>query len=83
MVVSAVNVRQLEMTKETAELVRMKLLDSSGKLDQSIAVLEGEVEPDFLKKYRRLAGQILGLFYIEILRDIFRDYPELEPESIK
>jgi hypothetical protein len=36
-----------------------------------------------LNEYRRAAGRVLGYLYTDLLRPIFEQYPELEPESMK
>lgn len=66
-----------------AERTSRELLACAGKLDQSVALLEGAVDREFFQSYRELVGQVMGLFYIEILRDVFKQYPDLEPESMK
>ena len=71
------------MDKELAEETIRDLLSCSGKLDQSVAVLEGAVDEESYIRYRQLVGQIMGLLYIEVLRELFAQYPELEPESMK
>jgi hypothetical protein len=71
------------MDRHQAEKICRTLLDCSGKLDRSVATLEGLGSEEFQKRYRRLVGSIMGEFYIEIMRDIYREYPELEPGSIK
>jgi len=71
------------MRKDLAEVVTRELLFCSGKLDHSVGLLQGVVGEDFFTRYRGLVGQVMGTLYIEILRDLFRQYPELEPESMK
>lgn len=71
------------MNKELAKVVCDALLDCSGKLDHSVSALEGATSEQFLRQYRRLAGAIMGEFYIEILRDLYREHPDLEPEAMK
>ena len=46
-------------------------------------MIDGAVDQELFQRYRRLVGQIMGVLYIEILRDIFAQYPDLEPESMK
>ncbi len=71
------------MSRDLAERIARELFACSGKLDRSIADLNGAVDDEFLQRYRRRVGQIMGLLYIEFLGDIFKQYPDLEPESIK
>lgn len=71
------------MHKDLAEQITRELLSCSGKLDHSVGLLQGAVEEDFFTRYRGLVGQVMGLLYIEILRDVFQQHPELEPESMR
>lgn len=71
------------MRKETAKEVAKELLFCSGKLDQSVTLVRGVVGENFYLQYRALVGQIMGTLYIELLRDIFQQHPELEPDSMK
>jgi len=69
--------------KSLAKTVCKALLDCSGKLDSSVLAIERVCGEEFLSRYRRQVGQILGLFYIEILRGVFLEHPDLEPESMR
>ena len=71
------------MDKELAEETIRDLLSCSGKLDQSVAILEGAIDDELFIRYRQLVGEIMGLLYIEILRNLFTQYPDLEPASMK
>jgi len=41
------------------------------------------VDQDFFEQYRRAAGGVMGLLYIEIMRDLYEKYPELEPAAFR
>lgn len=71
------------LNRELAEEVTKELLACSGKLDQSVATLQGEVGEDLFVRYRRLVGQTMGELYLDVLRDLFQQYPDLEPDSMK
>jgi hypothetical protein len=66
-----------------AEEVIRELLACSGKLDHSVATLQGQVNDDIFIKYRKLVGQAMGHLYLDLLRDLFKQYPDLEPDSMK
>lgn len=68
------------MHRRSAEELTEDLLACSGKLDRSVAIIQSSSNPDFFQKYRTSVGQVMGLFYLEILRDVFRLYPDLEPK---
>jgi hypothetical protein len=69
--------------RDLAEEIVRRLLDCSAKLDQSVASIQGKVDNEFFVRYRALVGQTMGMLYLDILRPIFREYPELEPESMR
>lgn len=71
------------LSRELAEEVTEELLTCSGKLDQSVGTLQGAVDDDLFVRYRRLVGQTMAEFYDGIMRDLFKQYPDLEPDSIK
>lgn len=71
------------MRKELAEEIVRELLACSGYLDSSVALLQETLREDEFIRYRGLVGQVMGLLYIEVLRDLFLQYPDLEPESMK
>ena len=72
-----------EMNKQTAEALIKDILACSGRLDQSVGAIQGTVAESDFKQYRAVVGETMGLLYIEILRDLFRQFPELEPDSMK
>lgn len=71
------------LNKQLAEEILGQLFECSGKLDQSVSILQGAVDDDLFIRYRRLVGQTLAEFYDGIMRDLFKQYPDLEPDSIK
>lgn len=71
------------MRRDLAEKICAALLECSGKLDRSVGALAGAVEAELFDRYRRSVGQVLGTIYIEVLRDIFDEHPDLEPDSMK
>jgi hypothetical protein len=71
------------MKHDLAEQVSQELRSCSGKLDKSIILIQGLVEEDAFKLYCRQVGKIMAEFYLEFLREIYTQYPDLEPESIR
>jgi hypothetical protein len=70
------------MERKIAERVAGCLLACSGKLDRSVALTQGRVDQAAYTKYRGFVGQIMGMFYLEVLRGVFEEHPDLEPGSI-
>jgi hypothetical protein len=71
------------MRRSAAEVISRELLDCSAKLDQSVSILAGVLSSEDYQRYRGLVGQIMGSLYLDILREIFEQYPDLEPDSLK
>ncbi len=81
--VLAAEAEELIMRRDTAEAVCKEVLRCCQKLDQSLGVLEGFVDPDFFCRYRRVVGETMGNLYFEVLCEIFGKYPDLEPDWMK
>ena len=71
------------LKRHLAEEILAQLFECSGKLDKSVSILQGAVDDELLIRYRRLVGQTLAEFYDGIMSDLFKQYPDLEPDSIK
>ena len=67
------------MDRETAQKVVTLLLESSGKIDESAALVKEKCSDAEFKEYRRVCGQIMGDMLTEMLLPIFREYPDLQP----
>lgn len=71
------------MEKPVAEKVLALIKEYSGKLDASVQMVKDTCTKQEFLDYRRAAGRIMGEMHIEILRPIFKEHPELEPEEWK
>jgi hypothetical protein len=71
------------MRRDLAETITDRLIVCSGNLDKSAAVVQASADQEFFQEYRSSVGQLLGLFYCDIFLPVFRQYPDLVPESWK
>ena len=71
------------MDKLTAQKVVEILLESAGKIDGSTGLVQETCSDSEFREYRKACGAIMGMIYTDILRPIFSEYPDLEPEGIK
>jgi hypothetical protein len=71
------------LSKELAEYVLGQLLECSGALDRSVGTLQGAVDDKLYARHRLLVGRTLAEFYDGVMRDVFKQYPDLEPDSFK
>ncbi len=69
------------MQRELAERSAATLLRVSSELN---AILADAVERNSdVQATRRLIGKIMGYVYLDVLRPIFAEYPDLEPEALR
>jgi hypothetical protein len=71
------------MHRKLAELLVREVSLISGKLNQSILEVARISDQNFVHQHTRLTGRVMGLLYLDILRGVFRQYPDLEPDSMK
>jgi len=71
----------MRVHKDLAKRVTEELLSCSGELDKSVSAIQHEVDENFFHSYRRTIGEIMGHLYIDILREIYTEFPDLEPKS--
>ncbi len=74
----------MNVDKTSASAAVEAVLQFAPRINESIRdlMMTGPSGPQ-LNEYRRAAGRVLGYLYTDILRPIFAQYPDLEPESMK
>jgi hypothetical protein len=70
------------MDKTTARKVVEILLECSGKIDGSVALVQKTCSDPEFRAYRKACGEVMGTMYTDILRGIFKEYPDLKPEAL-
>jgi hypothetical protein len=71
------------MDKQVAKRVSEFVLEASGELDESVAFVRANCpEAEFLA-YRETLSKIMSDLWSEILKPIYREHPDLEPEELK
>jgi len=71
------------MEKKAATQIVQILLDCSGAIDQSVAVAKQASPAEEFEEFRISAGRIMGSIFFDLLRPIFTEYPDLEPEELR
>ena len=67
--------------KTTAELDSKLMLEISTKLEDSRAHVYANCDEEEWQKYGEVTGEILGIIVIDVLNEIFTDFPELKPDE--
>ncbi len=57
--------------------------DCSDKLNVSVQTVKDTCSRQEFLDYRKAVGRIMGDMHVEIMRPIFKEHPDLEPESMK
>jgi len=56
----------------------------SGELDRSVALVKDSgADEETLKKYRRSVGHVMAELHDQIMRPIFKEHPDLEPDELR
>jgi hypothetical protein len=53
------------------------------ELDAAISFVQRECTEEEFVAFRRAAGRAMGYLFTDIVRPIFKDYPDLIPEEMK
>jgi hypothetical protein len=71
------------MEKQTAALVSQRLLRLSGEADASVTTVMTHDAAPTARAYRALVGRLMGYAYTNVLAQVWRHFPELEPEGMR
>jgi len=67
------------MDKATAKKTALIVLQSNALLNQYLMDLEGDLEKNEYKKHCEKFGKVMAEIYLEILKPIWDEYPDLLP----
>lgn len=70
-------VGDVNAAKQISEL----MLDISGRLDESVAMVEKSCPTEEFNQYRRAVGKVLGGVLLEVLNPLYEKHPALRPEG--
>jgi len=71
------------MDKEAAKRVSEFVLRASGELDESVAFVRGNCSETELLAYRESIGRVMNDLWTSVLKPIYSEHPDLEPEGLK
>jgi hypothetical protein len=67
---------------ETLTKVFLQLSSDLNAITYDYMSTDGDGDPAYLK-FRDGVGRVLGTFYTDIMMQVFRDFPDLEPEELR
>jgi hypothetical protein len=71
------------MKRETAEKVLPLLMEASARVNEAIARVVEKEGAETAHAFRRAAGQVMGEIYLDLMRPIHEEHPELVPEELR
>jgi len=71
------------MERHVAEQVLAALFDASGKMNDTLWLILNKCTKEEFNAYRRGTGRAMGYLFVDIIRLILREHPDLEPEDLK
>jgi hypothetical protein len=71
------------MKRETAERALPLLMEASARMNEAIARVFEQEDAETAHRFRRLAGQVMGEIYLDLIRPIHEEHPDLLPEELR
>ena len=68
------------MERGTAKVICEHILECNKHLNQALWAVKGPVSPDFFDRYKKDVGWVMGSLYVDVLCEVFKQYPDLEPD---
>jgi hypothetical protein len=71
------------MNKQAAKEVCEFVLKASGDLDESVAFVRDNCSEAEFVAYRESIGKVMNDLWLMILKPIYNEHPDLEPEELR
>ncbi len=70
------------MDKESAEKLSILMMQISAKMDESVAFVKKHDTEGIFEDYQRIAGEVMGVIYLDIEEKLWHRYPDLRPKQM-
>jgi hypothetical protein len=70
------------MELEVAEKLSVLMMRIVAQLDQSTAYVRDNCSRKEFEDFRRVAGQVMGMIYVDIEEKLWAEHPQLRPQSL-
>ena len=67
------------MTRAAAEKIIQVLLSASGALNDTVGMVQAEAKDAVFQDYRKRAAEVMAAIYLDLVKPIIKDYPDLDP----
>jgi hypothetical protein len=69
--------------KDLSVEISRRLLEISRQLDESVAVAQGQCSEEEFNAFRLQIGTLMGGLYLDILKPLWREHPDLKPPEME
>jgi hypothetical protein len=76
------HVKGHRMELEVAEKLSVLMMRIVAQLDQSTAYVRDNCSRKEFEDFRRVAGQVMGMIYVDIEEKLWAEHPQLRPQSL-
>ncbi len=66
------------MTRATAEKVMEGLLAAVAAINDTLLIVQAEA-PEVFGEFRKHSGQVMGAIYLDLMKRVVAQYPDLDP----
>jgi len=57
--------------------------DCSSRINETIRLVQEKCDDEDFKNYRKAAGFVMGYIYTDVVAQIYKDHPDLEPSELR
>jgi hypothetical protein len=69
------------MTRDIAEKLVNALLVATGELNDNLFLVRQQFSEAMYQEYKKRTGQIMADIYLDLIKPIVKEYPDLDPGS--
>ena len=68
--------------KSVAQQISELMLEYSGRINESILLVQETCSPQEFKTYRLAAAKVMGEMLLEVMNPLYREHPDLKPKGL-
>jgi hypothetical protein len=68
--------------KSVAQQISELMLEYSERINESIRLVQEKCSPEEFKTYRLAAAKVMGEMFLEVMKPLYREHPDLKPEGL-
>ncbi|MBL8513991.1 MAG: hypothetical protein JNJ55_08355 [Betaproteobacteria bacterium] len=73
---------KFQLNEELGSEISSTFLSLDRQLNQLLMVSESQLSADDFVQLRRAIGDVLGIMFIDVMKNIYEQHPSLKPDSM-